>query len=212
MQDNISQSLEKCGDDELLKYGQKLQRGFNLVTVNLQRASELIQNFKRISIDQHNDRLEEISVSDYLSSLVNSLKFEYNKYGHTFGLPKKDARKTRTYPGALAQIFTNLIMNSIKHGFKGETNKRVDIDIEYPADGSVVIHYHDNGCGIPEAIRSKIYEPFFTTDRKDGSGLGLHIVYNLITQKLKGSISLEQTEGSGVYFKIKLPRIDEAKG
>lgn len=206
-QKQIDEKLKDSKDEELKKYQNKLARGFNMILMNLQRSSELIQGFKRISVDQHKDNLEEISISEYIYNLVNSLKFEYKKYGHTFELPDtlKD-KKIFTYPGSLAQVLTNLIMNSIKHGFKDKKNGNIIIKLDYNAN-NVVIHYYDNGMGIAKSLHNKVFEPFYTTDRKDGTGLGLHVVYNLVTQKLKGIIALESDKDKGVYFKITIPNL-----
>ena len=110
-----------------------------------------------------------------------------------------------SYPGTFAQIFTNLVMNSIAHGFKKENVKGVIDILVKQEDKQLQIEYKDNGEGIPGEILPKIFDPFFTTDQSKGTGLGLNIIYNLVTQKLKGSIKCESKNGKGVVFRIVVP-------
>jgi signal transduction histidine kinase len=109
-----------------------------------------------------------------------------------------------SYPGAIAQIITNLITNSIHHAFHHTTEKQIRIELTQTSQ-QTRIRYSDNGCGIAEDIRPKIFEPFFTTARlTGGSGLGLSIVYNLVTQKLGGDIVLDDDQSQGAGFEIRI--------
>ena len=110
-----------------------------------------------------------------------------------------------SYPGALSQVITNLLMNSLIHAYEpGESGQIV---FDWQQDGEQLsFEYSDDGKGIPPENLSKIFEPFFTTKRgQGGSGLGLHIVYNLVTQKLLGEIECKSEVGVGTKFIIKLP-------
>ena len=110
-----------------------------------------------------------------------------------------------SYPGAIAQIITNLITNSIHHAFNQTTDKKIRLQLTQTPE-KIIIHYQDNGCGIVDDIRPKIFEPFFTTARRTGgSGLGLSIVYNLATQKLGGEILLDADQSGGAGFQIGVP-------
>jgi signal transduction histidine kinase len=108
-------------------------------------------------------------------------------------------------PGALAQIFTNLVMNSIIHGFQnGRKKGQISVHIEYSE--SVCIHYQDSGQGMTDEVQKKVFDPFYTTNRAGGgSGLGMNIVYNLVVHRLKGQIAVKQKESTGVYFFIQFP-------
>jgi two-component system NtrC family sensor kinase len=113
--------------------------------------------------------------------------------------------RMNSYPGAIAQVLTNLVTNSINHGFSQMASGEITLHIATHND-LVHLSYSDNGSGIAPDIQDKIFEPFFTTARKTGgSGLGLAIVHNLITQKLKGQISLQPSLGAGASFVITLP-------
>src|SRR6185503_17812341 len=110
-----------------------------------------------------------------------------------------------TYPGAIYQIVSNLLMNSIHHAFAPGTVGAIAIAIKQNA-GDVELSYRDDGKGMDEAVRARVFEPFFTTRRGEGgSGLGMHVVYNLVTQLLKGRIDVTSTPGAGAVFTITFP-------
>jgi signal transduction histidine kinase len=109
-----------------------------------------------------------------------------------------------SYPGAYSQILTNLILNTLVHGFDGKDEGRITLSAKRDRNG-LLLEYSDDGRGIEPALKDRIFEPFFTTDKKVGTGLGMHIVYNLVTQKLKGSITCSSEKGRGIQFQIRLP-------
>ncbi len=111
------------------------------------------------------------------------------------------------YPGVFSQIFTNLIMNSIIHGFDEIETGKISMDVSKNGGNNLHISYTDNGTGMDKETLSKIYDPFFTTKRntKGGTGLGMHIVYNLIVQTLGGKIECSSTPGKGTSFTIQTP-------
>jgi signal transduction histidine kinase len=112
-----------------------------------------------------------------------------------------------SYPGPLAQVITNLVLNSLQHAFEPDAPGRLRITAWAAGADEVTIHYEDDGRGIPEGLHGKIFEPFFTTRRgRGGSGLGLHLVYNIVTVRLNGSIGVESRSGGGARFVIRLPR------
>jgi signal transduction histidine kinase len=115
-----------------------------------------------------------------------------------------------SYPGALAQVLTNLVLNSVVHAFADGVSGRIGLSaVAY--DGGVRLRYADDGRGIPEEVRHRIFEPFYTTRRAaGGSGLGLHIVYNLVTQRLGGTIAVDSAAGQGTAFTIDIPNTAEA--
>jgi CheY-like chemotaxis protein/two-component sensor histidine kinase len=182
----------------------KAVRGIPLILSNIERASQLIQKFKRISVDQHTDTVKEINITQYLKDLVESLHYEYSHHGHSVQVNSNDEIVINTAAGSVGQVFTNLIMSSIKHGFKALEGETITIDITQTAY-DIAIDYKDSGKGIALEHQSKIFDPFFTTDKQDGTGLGLHIVYNLISHKLQGDIELIPSE-AGVHFRLKFPK------
>ena len=109
------------------------------------------------------------------------------------------------YPGAFTQVFTNLMMNTISHAYPAGEPGTVRITA-HKDDGNIEIEYSDDGIGIRKEIIQRIFDPFFTTSRsKGGSGLGLHIVYNIETQMMRGSIQVRSEEGTGTAFFIRVP-------
>jgi signal transduction histidine kinase len=127
------------------------------------------------------------------------------KSPHRVTVTCPDSLRLNTFPGALYQIISNLVMNSLTHAFDpGQTGA---ISIQAKQTGALVLlQYSDNGKGMTEEVRAQIFEPFFTTRRgQGGSGLGMHVVYNLVTQLLKGSIHVESAPGAGATFEILLP-------
>lgn len=176
-----------------------------LLQSNLTRAGELIRSFKQVAIDQSGEGRRSFNLREYVNEVLLSLRPLLKKTRHTVSLECGDDIVLRSYPGAFSQILTNLITNSITHAFaKGESGiLRMEFTMN---DITLNFVYSDNGKGIAAADLPHIFEPFFTTSRnKGGSGLGLHIIYNIITQKLNGSVTCHSAPGAGTTFTIQLP-------
>lgn len=109
------------------------------------------------------------------------------------------------FPGAFAQIVSNLVMNSLTHAFAAEEEGNIRIKV-WREDGQIALTYSDDGKGMENNILAKIFDPFFTTKRgAGGTGLGLYIVYNIVTQQFGGSIECDSIPGKGTIFRIRLP-------
>jgi signal transduction histidine kinase len=112
-----------------------------------------------------------------------------------------------SYPGALGQVLTNLVQNALLHAFEGRSGGQVLISLRSSSDRQIELVVSDNGCGMEPALQAQVFKPFFTTKLgRGGSGLGLHIVYNIVGNVLGGSITLESEPGAGSRFVLKLPR------
>ena len=182
-----------------------------LIQKNLERTASLVQSFKQVSVDQSTEQKREFYLKTYLEDVIRSLYPKFKQRDIDINIDCDEKLLLNSYPGTFAQIFTNLVLNSITHGFKKEKKKGViDILVKQEAK-QIQIEYKDNGEGIPREILPKIFDPFFTTDQSKGTGLGLNIVYNLVTQKLKGSIKCESKNGKGVVFRIVVPREEKRK-
>lgn len=176
-----------------------------ILNTNLFRAAELVKSFKEISVNQITESLSYFDLHEYLNMILLSLKHEYKYTGHEIHIECENPLFINSYPGVFAQIFTNLIMNALIHGLKDVKNGHIEIVVE-KEDTQLSIHFSDDGMGIPSQNMQKIFEPFFTTNRsKGGSGLGLNVVYNLITGKLGGKISCKSPVGMGTHFYIQIP-------
>lgn len=181
------------------------QQTATLLTSNLNRASDLISSFKQVAVDQTSEAVREINVSEYLAEVVQSLAPNFKKTQHTIDINCPENLFIQCAPGVLAQIFTNMIMNSLIHGFENINKGQIKIIISKDAD-NLLINYSDNGKGLDEEHLSKHFDAFFTTKRgKGGSGLGTHIMYNLVTQTLEGKIQAFSELDEGLQYKIELP-------
>ena len=176
-----------------------------LILNNLKRANELIQNFKQIAVDQTHLEKRTFAVKSYIKESLTHLSPHLKKTQHLINVNGDDTLKINSYPGAFSQIITNLIINSLNHAYQNGEIGHINIDIRSESE-QLILEYQDDGCGIPTENLAKIFEPFFTTRRaQGGTGLGLHIVYNLVTQKLKGNINCTSHENIGTIFTILIP-------
>ena len=172
---------------------------------NLTRAADLISSFKQVAVDQTAGVIREIKLHEYLDEIINSMQPTLKKYRHIVTINCDESITIKTKPGPLNQIIINLIMNSITHGFKAMEQGQITINATLNED-KCIVNFIDNGCGIEEKIKQKVFDPFVTTSRGEGgSGLGLHLVYNLVTQALKGNISVVSELKSGAQFTIEFP-------
>jgi signal transduction histidine kinase len=190
---------------DLEKYLNLTNEGTEVILSNLVRASELIKSFKQVAVDQSSEGKRQFNVREYIFQVLLSLKPKLKKTNINIGVNCDEKLEIESYPGALSQIITNLIMNSLVHAFEEGEEGAIIFDIE-KRDKDLILTYSDNGKGISKDIIGKIFDPFFTTKRgKGGTGLGLNIVYNIITQTLEGTIECESEVGIGTIFKITIP-------
>jgi ligand-binding sensor domain-containing protein/signal transduction histidine kinase len=190
---------------ELDQFHATAHQSAEIILRNLDRADRLIKSFKLIAVDQTAEEMREIELGAYLNEIMVSLGPVLKKSSHQVRIECPEPLLLNTYPGALYQIVSNLLVNSLTHAFAPGQVGEITISVQR-AGKLVMLHYHDNGHGMDEAVRAQIFEPFFTTRRgQGGSGLGLHVVYNLVTQLLKGSIRVESAPGDGALFEIFLP-------
>ena len=176
-----------------------------LLTNNLSRASDLISSFKQVAVDQTSEAEREVNVSEYLTEVVQSLAPNFKKTQHTIDIYCPDNLSIVCAPGVLAQIVTNMIMNSLIHGFEGRVKGAIKLEVS-EQNYNLVINYTDNGIGLDEETLKRHFDAFFTTRRgKGGSGLGTHIMYNLVTQTLGGIIEAFSKPGQGLQYIITIP-------
>lgn len=182
-----------------------------LILNNLQRAGELINSFKQIAVDQSSRQKRTFLLKPYLQEVITNITPQLQNTPHQIKLYSDDDFALHSYPGSIAQVITNLITNSLIHAYPDNQPGTLSITIK-ETDEQVSIIYRDDGCGIPLDIQERVFEPFFTTARnRGGSGLGLHLVYNLVTQTLQGNIQLESIPGEHTTFVITIPRSTKEK-
>lgn len=204
--------VKKCyqdgslNEDEFAQFLTDLDDGLGLINNNLNRAAILVQNFKLSGAIHTANEEERFELRDCIELTLKSVQPLLKKNQIDCVLEPGEAITLNSYPGAIAQIITNLITNSIHHAFQHTADKKIRLQLTQDPK-QITLHYRDNGCGIADDIRPKIFEPFFTTARRTGgSGLGLSIVYNLVTQKLGGEILLDADQRDGAGFQICIPQ------
>jgi len=231
--ENASQNITRNLEDGKLKkssfedYLGVATECSQLILNNLQRAGELIQSFKQVAVDQSSLHERTFLLKPYLQEVVTNLTPKIKQTPHSITILGEEDITLSSYPGAIAQVITNLIINSLTHAYPDDTPGHLTIELTQENSGPessrpesskpesdkqcTRIVYSDDGCGIPPDNQNHIFEPFFTTARaQGGSGLGLHLVYNLITQKLEGHITVihqpnPNKPSQGTTFIITLP-------
>ena len=189
----------------LEKFRQTALESTQLILRNLMRADKLVKSFKQVAVDQSSEQKRVIDLAVYLQEIMNSLHPSLKRTKHEVEIHCPDGMVLETYPGALYQVVVNLVLNSLLHAFADRPEGTISITARRVAE-LVVLEYRDDGCGMSEEVRRKIFDPFFTTKRGEGgSGLGLHIVWNLATQVLAGSITCESSPGAGSSFELRFP-------
>jgi signal transduction histidine kinase len=183
------------------------QQSAQMTFTNLNRAAELIQSFKRVAVDQSSESRRVFNLAAYLDEVLLQLSPKLQATSHRVEVKGDRALTLNSYPGAFSQIVTNLVLNSLLHAYEPGDSGHIFLSFAQ-TQNALCFEYADDGCGIPPEHLSKIFEPFFTTKRgQGGSGLGLHIVYNLVTQKLGGTIQCQSQLGRGTKFAIELPLV-----
>ena len=183
-----------------------LDESSQLLQNNLRRASDLISSFKQVAVDQSSQAHYKFNVADNLHQVAVSLGHQLRKSQSEMSIECDPELNIYSYPGSFAQIYSNLILNSIRHGFDEWQGERKIIIQVTRHDTELLIDYRDTGKGIDPQILPRIFDPFVTSKRgQGGSGLGTHIVYNLIVQLMHGRITCESKPDQGARFQIRLP-------
>ena len=190
---------------DLQNFLNNIMQNSTMILSNLNRAGDLIASFKQVAVDRTSEAQRSFKIKEYLEEILLSLRGSLKKTNHQIKINGDEDLEVNSYPGAFSQIVTNLIINSLVHAYQDLDAGKLTFNFHQKGE-MVIFEYTDDGAGIPPENLSKIFEPFFTTKRNQGgSGLGLHIVYNLVTQKLQGSIKCESQRGRGTKFLIKFP-------
>lgn len=174
------------------------------MSTSLEKAAQLIKSFKLVSVNEHQEHLQHFNMRDHLDNLLASMRRSIDR---RFTIENKIDTDVLidSYPGVFYQIYTNLMNNSVLHGFEGRDSGLITIDASVQND-ELVVTYSDDGVGMDEATQANLYEAFFTTKRaRGGTGLGMNIVQALVTDKLHGDIELFSTIGEGTTYRLIIP-------
>ena len=196
-----------------LRYAAVAAESCALIVSNIQRAAELIQSFKQVAVDQTSGARRNFELGAYLHDVVHSLSPRLKRTAHRVTIDCPAALRLFSDPGAISQVLTNLLMNSLLHGYPDGRHGTLSLRARKLPNETIELIYSDDGSGIQAAHLDHIFDPFFTTARAaGGTGLGLHIVYNIVTQTLKGSIHVESAPGFTrfrIRFPMSMPALEE---
>ncbi|MDM7859506.1 GAF domain-containing sensor histidine kinase [Alteromonas sp. ASW11-36] len=195
---------------DLASFYQECGEASEIIERNLTRTSHLIRTFKQLSTDQHSQEPRPINLCGYIDEVLLSLKPRLKRFGHIFCIDVNTDLEIQSNPGAISQILINLIMNSAQHAFepheRGHITIKAKIEVDRHLNEQLVMVYRDNGKGMTDHTVANIYKPFFTSARATGgTGLGMHICYNLAVDVLRGSIDCESKLGKGTTFTLRIP-------
>ena len=179
-----------------------------LILSNCQRAAALIRGFKQVAVDRTTSDRRSFDLAATITETLVSLGPSLRQGGHRIEVHCPTGLQIDGYPGALSQVLTNLVVNSQIHAYDPGTIGTLSLTVHIPQSGTIQLVYRDDGKGIPDTIRNRIFDPFFTTRRgSGGTGLGLHIAYNLATGPLCGTLTVTSSPGNGAAFTLTIPQV-----
>ena len=200
--DSLKQGLKKSS---LNKFIESVSLSSNLLLKNIERLISLSTNFKKLAVDVSTQEKTTFNVASTFQMLVNMLEYDKNKLSLKTSIECQKDLSISSFSDEFFQFAEQIFLNSIHHGFREKESGEIVVRASEKND-QIYIELEDNGCGIPKKHHEKIFEPFYTTDYiNQHSGLGLHLVYNIVTQKLNGTIECESEENQGTKFMISLP-------
>ena len=199
---SLSHGLRRATLD---KFNRDIKDGTKLVCRNLEKASELISSFKQVAVDRTSAHRRQFKLREFIDETLLTVSPMFKRTPFKVRIDMAGDITLDSYPGPLGQVITNLLSNAIIHGFDGCNDGLIIVSIEAVGD-LVEVHVKDDGNGIAAEHQAKIFNPFFTTKLGEGgNGLGMHIVHNIVTGVLGGSIVLDSTLGQGTTFRLCLP-------
>lgn len=206
---NLTQLLAKdeVTEQELTCQLDHLRESHHLALGNLRRAADLVQRFKRTSIDRGSQQKREYHLAELIQDVLTTLHNTLKRTAVKVEVDCPSDLKLYGTPGLLEQVLTNLITNSITHGFdNGNRSGKISIKAIGTQAQRLILDYADDGVGMSDDVKRQAFEPFFTTQRANGgSGLGLYVIYNIITQQMAGTIQIISTPETGTRFHIDCP-------
>ncbi|MFZ4623757.1 MAG: ATP-binding protein [Rhodoferax sp.] len=192
----------------LIDYLTLVKTSSDIIGRNLNRAATLITSFKQIAVNQTSEQRLKFSLKEAMTALVQALSPSFKRLPYTLDLAIADDLVLTSYPGSLEQVVTNLVNNALIHAFEGRDSGTMRLSARQINHGQVEVKFEDDGKGIAVDVIPRIFDPFFSTRfGQGGSGLGLHIVHNIVTMILEGSINVSSTQGCGTCFTLVLPLV-----
>ena len=187
-------------------YLEQADESSELILTNLMRGSDLVQSFKQVAVDRSIRTPRQFNLKTYLEETLVSLRPKIHGSQCEVIIQGDDQIELYSDPGAFSQILSNFILNSLLHAYEPQDTGIITITVE-SVSKALHLTYTDDGKGIAPEHLDKIFNPFFTTKRNQGgTGLGMHVVYNLITHHLQGTVRCISELNKGTTFKITLPQ------
>jgi signal transduction histidine kinase len=207
--DDIGQHLASEGvitRKEFEHYIQNARLSVNILSRNLHRAADIVTNFKQVAVDQTSSQRRSFLLAEVVAGNVLTLQPTIKRTPFVIKQHVPEDLMMESYPGPLGQVITNLINNAIVHAYDGRSEGLIAVTAQLSAQGWVTLGVEDHGVGIRREDVPRIFDPFFTTKLGvGGSGLGLNIVHNIVTEVLGGTISVSSELGGGTRFTLTLP-------
>lgn len=189
------------------------RRGQDILQRNVQKAADLVRDFKQVAIDQTADRRREFDLAKVVEDVLVMVEPSFKHTPYVIDTDLHHGLMMNSYPGALGQVLTNLLMNALLHAFEGMEQGRVRVHCAQVSDSEAELCVSDDGRGMDESVRRRIFDPFFTTKLgTGGSGLGMHIVHSIVTNVLGGQIEVRSSAGQGTEMLIRLPLVAPQRG
>lgn len=186
------------------------REAMGVLQANLQRAARLVQSFKQVSAEEYAGPKQRQRLSTLVAEAAAPLQPRFREAAITFHIDGQKDLTALVQPGAMVNVLTNLMLNALQHAWPPGEGGNLTVTLSAIGD-TAIITIADDGAGMEEAVRAKAFDPFFTTSREHGgTGLGLHIVHNLVAGPLSGTIILETAPGLGSRFVITLPGMAQA--
>ena len=194
-------SKDNMSEEEFELFLSQSEELYSVINSSLSRTANLVRSFKQVAVDQTSENKRIFNLFDYINETLLSIKTVTQKQNMDITVKCNKEYVLNSYPGAFSQIITNLIINSINHGFTNEKKGEILIEVVIEKNKILKLIYKDNGVGISKKNLSKIFDPFFTTNRqKGGTGLGLNILYNIVSSTLNGHLTCKSELNHGVEF------------
>lgn len=191
---------------EMNDFVSNIEKGITLSIRNIEQAGSIISSFKNVSVSQSDIRYEKVNLKKLIDDIDTSLSIGSKKKKYSIEKNINIGLELQSIPGYLTQVFTNLIQNSIRHGFQDRIDGKITISCLEEKE-EIQISYSDDGTGISDENADKIFEPYFTSAKdRGGTGLGLHLIQTIIHNYLNGTIEYKKNKKPGVLFHITLPR------
>jgi PAS domain S-box-containing protein len=192
----------------LNEFVEAIRDGSAQLQESLNRAAGLIQSFKQVASDRNNSDMRSFDLGHLTEQVATGLHPALPQHGVTLNVECQRGLLMRSYPGSYGQVLTNLFLNSIAHAFPDGQQGKIAIKVRASGANDVEIIFTDDGCGMSADVRRQAFDPFFTTRRHQGcTGLGLHIVYSIVTDRLGGHLDLKSEPGRGTRVELKLPKV-----